>query len=172
MHLDVERRTIEMVRKEALKRSISIDGISSVITRNEKVSDSNARDYCYLLVMTSDHQQEEDGGGGVFGWLVDWCVQDIEIQLKSGKTVLFEFDSNADVAIFQETVYDLMNDSYDNLIKYPRNIERKSSIEKRGASGLFQKRYAVLIPGKLYIMRSSESYFPVQVFTLPKMLER
>ena len=88
------------------------------------------------------------------------------VSVRGGKDYAFDFQSIEELECFLTVLGDLQTGEYKGIIRFPRQIMCKGRVEKRGLSGTFFPRFAVLVPGKIFLMRSKDSYFPLSTLCL------
>ncbi|KAK9836743.1 hypothetical protein WJX74_007351 [Apatococcus lobatus] len=87
------------------------------------------------------------------------------INLRDGRRLTYFFQSNQDVAMFRELMEELQTGEYAG-VRYPRNVLKRGVIQKRGRTGVFFDRFAVLVPEKMYVLSSKAAVYPLNVISL------
>ncbi|KAK9801871.1 hypothetical protein WJX73_004831 [Symbiochloris irregularis] len=87
------------------------------------------------------------------------------ISLNNARELCLEFQTLHDLELFRCIVEELQNQTYTD-IKYPRTVLKRGPLAKRGRSGVYFERYAILLPQRLYILRSKAAFLPIGVISL------
>eukprot|EP00884_Botryococcus_braunii_P023289 jgi/Botrbrau1/9644/Bobra.0131s0020.1 len=87
------------------------------------------------------------------------------LRLKSGRALHNTFQSPEDAASFLDVLSEVMAGTYTQ-VKGPRAVLKRGALQKRGNSGVFFNRFAVVVPFKMFVMASRTSGYPTATLWL------
>jgi len=139
VHLDTNSNVVEIVFKEAIRKSYSATDIVQMTT---SLDDSSMSLMMSNTMMTAQFPS-------------------LTLQLANGKVYQYQFQTHEDRDTFQMVISEMQQKNFQGIARFPRAIIHKGILEKKGKSGIFCPRFVVLVPRKLFMLRQKTSYFPL-----------
>ncbi|DBB11361.1 TPA: hypothetical protein ACH3X3_006783 [Trebouxia sp. C0006] len=89
----------------------------------------------------------------------------LTVVLSEERGHVYQFQTTHDLAVFRLTLLEVSAGTW-TMIRFPRTVLRKGNIKKQGKTGIYFERFAVIVPQKLFIMKTRNSFFPANTVCL------